>query len=80
MAAERIQELVAAGHTEAPEAERMVLVLVEHTVLVEVERTLELEAEHTLELEVERTLGQEEAAGRKDPCTLVDSVNNLDQH
>ena len=74
MAAEHIQELVAVGHTEAPEAGRMVLVL------VEVERTLELEVEHTLELEVEHTLGQEEAVGRKDPRTLVDSVNNLDQH
>ena len=74
MAAERTQELVAVEHIEVPEAERMVLVL------VEVERTLELEVEHTLELEVERTLGKEEAAGRKDPRTLVDSVNNLDQH
>ena len=74
MAAERIQELVAAGHIEEQEAERTVLVL------VEVERTLELEVEHTLELEVEHILGQEEAVGRKDPRTLVDSVNNLDQH
>ena len=72
MVAERIQELVAAGHTEAPEAERTVQVLVEHTVLVGVE--------HTLELEVELALEQEEAAGHKDPRTLADSANNLDQH
>ena len=72
MAAERTQELVAVGHTEAPEAGRMVLVLVEHTGLVGVERTLELEVEHAL--------GQEEAAGHKDPRTLADSANNLDQH
>ena len=72
MAAERIQELVAVGHTEAPEAGRMVLVLVEHTGLVGVERTLELEVELALE--------QEEAAGHKDPRTLADLANNLDQH
>ena len=72
MAAERTQELVAAGHTEEQEAER--------TLELEAEHIPELEVEHTLELEVERTLGQEEAVGRKDPHTLVDSVNNLDQH
>ena len=73
MAAERIQELVAAGHTEALEAGRILeLVLVEHTVLVGVERTLELEVELALE--------QEEAAGHKDPRTLADLANNLDQH
>ena len=49
MAAERIQELVAAGHTEAPEAER----------------TLELEAERIPELEVEHILELEEAADHK---------------
>ena len=70
MAAERIQELVAVGHTEAPEAGRMVLVL------VEVERTLELEAERIPELEVEHILELEEAADHK----LAGSVNNLDQH
>ena len=72
MVAERIQELVVAGHIEEQEAER--------TLELEAEHIPELEAEHIPELEVERTLGQEEAAGRKDPRTLVDSVNNLDQH